>query len=254
MSQIGIALSGGGARGAAHIGVLHALNEHNIYPNHVSGSSAGSIVGALYCNGYKPLEILEMFNGHSFLKIFKIGVINKGFMELTHLKTFLLEHLKTNDFETLETPLYICVSNINSGTFEIISTGQITQFVLASCALPLLFKPVIIDNKTYVDGGLLNNLPIEPLLQRCDKIIGVSLCPHEKRSEVIGWRNIGNRCFQLAIWNNMQHRLLQCNLAIEIIDSYKYGMFDIKKSEELFKIGYETTLSKLPEILKKING
>lgn len=79
MSLIGIALSGGGARGAAHIGVLQALNDHGIFPEDVSGSSAGSIIAALYWFGYTPLEILDLSHKKEFLKIFKLGIFNKRF-------------------------------------------------------------------------------------------------------------------------------------------------------------------------------
>lgn len=254
MDRIGMALSGGGARGAAHIGVLQALNDNGIFPDRISGTSAGSIIGALYCAGYKPKEILELSHEKAFLKIFKIGFLNKGLTELTYLKNFLKSHITTNKFEDLKLPLHVCISNINSGKFEIISQGDLFEVLAASCALPLLFKSVKINGNTYVDGGLLNNLPVEPLLKQCEKVIGISVCPHEIRNEIIGIRNIAERCLQLAIWGTMQHRLNQCNIAIEIEKSFKYGMFDVKKSQELFDIGYEATIKRIEEIKQKLKN
>lgn len=252
MNELGIALSGGGARGAAHIGVLHALNENGIFPERVSGTSAGSIIGALYCSGYMPKEILKLSHEKAFLKIFKIGFLNKGLTELTYLRDFLKSNIAADQFEELKLPLHVCVSNINSGKFEIISQGELLEVLLASCALPLLFKTVKINGNTYVDGGLLNNLPVEPLLQQCEKIIGISVCPHETRAEIRGIRNIAERCLQLAIWGTMQHRFNQCNIAIELGKSFKYGMFDVKKSNELFDIGYEATMERMDEIKQKL--
>tara|TARA_R100000406_G_scaffold95844_1_gene91381 strand:- start:1445 stop:2209 length:765 start_codon:yes stop_codon:yes gene_type:complete len=252
VDELGIALSGGGARGAAHLGVLHALNENNIFPNRVSGSSAGSIIGALYCSGYTPMEIILLSKKKAFLKIFKIGFLNKGLTELTYLKDFLNAHLNKDSFESLELPLHVCVSNINSGKYEIISKGKLIEVLAASCALPLLFKSVKINGNLYVDGGLLNNLPVEPLLLNCDKVIGVSVCPHETRDDIRGIRNVAERCMQLAIWGTMQHRFNQCNVAIEIEKSFKFGMFDVKKSEELFEIGYEVTIQQINEIKEKL--
>lgn len=252
MDKIGIAFSGGGARGAAHIGVLQALNDNGIFPDRISGSSAGSIIGSLYCAGYKPAEILKLSHEKAFLKIFKIGFLNKRLTELTYLKDFLNNHLNAHKFEDLILPIHVCISNINSGKFEIISEGKLIEVLAASCALPLLFKSVKINGSIYVDGGLLNNLPVEPLLKNCEKIIGVSVCPHETRTDVVGIRNMAERCLQLAIWGTMQHRFKQCNVAIEIEKSFRYSMFDVKKSEELFDIGYEATMSRMYEIKEKL--
>jgi len=154
MSKTGIALSGGGARGAAHIGVLHALNENGIYPEHVSGSSSGSIIAALYCYGYAPLQILELSHHKEFLKIFRLGFFNKGLTALISLKSFLNCHINITGYKELKSQLHVCISNINSGKFEIVSEGDFVEPLLASCALPLLFKPVVFKGSTYVDGGL----------------------------------------------------------------------------------------------------
>lgn len=250
MPVIGIALSGGGARGAAHIGVLQALNEKGIFPDHVSGSSAGSIIAALYSFGYTPLEILDLSHQKEFLKIFKLGIFNKGVTELTFLKNFLKDHIHISEHTEPKVGLHVCMSNINSGKFEIASSGNFIVPLMASCALPLLFKPVVIDGNTYVDGGLLNNLPIEPLLTRCDFVIGSSVCPHEERYDIQGRRNIGSRCIQLAIWNTVYPRLKQCNLALEIEESYRFNMFEIKEAKRLFEIGYESTLKKISKLME----
>lgn len=252
MNKSGIALSGGGARGAAHIGVLQALFENDIHLDNVSGTSAGSIVGALYCKGYEPLEILRIAKTPSFTRIFKIGLINRSFTQLSYLESFLEEHLKEDSFDALKIPFHVCVSNINSGKFEIISEGKIIKYLMASCAFPLLFNPITINGSTYIDGGLLNNLPIEPLLGKCNTIIGVSLCPHEHISDFKGRRSIAIRCMQLGIWNTVQLRLAQCDISIEIEKAYSYGMFEIKKTDTLFEIGYETTMARIPEIKREL--
>lgn len=250
--KIGIVLSGGGARGAAHIGVLQALNENGIFPSHISGASAGALIGALYCAGYSPLEMLELSKNHTFLKIFKIGFINKSLTEMTHLKEFLHHVIQNDSFETLKTPLYISVTNLNSGANEIISKGKLIESVIASCAIPLLFKPVTINENLYVDGGVLNNLPIEPLLKTCEKTIGISVCTHLFKPEIKGLKAISERCIQLAIWNTMQERFKKCDISIEIDKSFSYSMFSLKNSDALFKIGYETTMQQMETIVNTI--
>ncbi len=253
IANVGIVLSGGGARGAAHIGVLKALTENGIFPDLVSGVSSGSVVAALYCAGYTPDEILKLTHQSDFLKLFKLRFLYNSRSEQVYLKDFLANHLNTNDFRCLKIPLHVCISNINTGKFEIISEGtNLVEVLLASCALPLIYKSVTINNNKYVDGGLLNNLPIEPLLKNARKIIGVNLCPHELRSNIVGWRNVGLRCLQLAIYNTVQTRLSKCDVALEIVDSFKYGMFNLKKSEDLFKIGYDTAMNQMESIKRKL--
>lgn len=249
--NIGLVLSGGGARAYSQIGVLQALHELGIYPSHISGTSAGALVGALYCSGYSPLEILELSKSHEFLKIFKIGFLNKGLSGMTRLRSFLNKHIK-DDFKSLELPLFVCVTNLNSGNYEIKSSGKLIDIIAASCAIPLLLKSVKIDNILYVDGGLLNNLPIEPLLDISDKIIGVSVTEHEYKAEIKGVMQITERCLHLAVWNTIQERIKKCDVSILIDKHYKYSMFSINKSQELFEIGYKTTIEKRDEILKSI--
>ncbi len=103
----------------------------------------------------------------------------------------------------METPLHISVTNLNSGKYEIKSSGTLTDYITASCALPFIFKPVTINKIQYVDGGLLNNLPIEPLEEKCDKIIGVSVSSHEPRPKINGRISVAERCMKLAIWNTV---------------------------------------------------
>jgi len=250
--NIGITFSGGGARAAAHIGVLQALNENGIYPKHVSGASAGALIGALYCHGYSPLEILELTKSQSFLKIFKIGFINKGLTEITLLREFLSNHI-VDDFMKLKIPLYISVTNLNLGNFEVKSSGKLIECLFATCAVPLLFKPIKMDGDLFIDGGLLNNLPVEPLLDTCDKIIGVSVNIHQYEPNIKGVMEITERCLHLAVWNTIQDRIKQCDVTIEIDKSYGYSMFSLKYSDELFKIGYNYTNDKMDLILKTIN-
>lgn len=250
MENIGIALSGGGARGAAHIGVLQALNDNGIFPKVVSGTSCGAVVGALYCAGYSPKEILKLTKDESFLKVFKLSLFRTSMLEQAYLREFLSKHLSSTSFGDLETRLHICIANINLGTSEIVSEGNnLIDVLLASCALPLIYNSVVINNYKYVDGGLLNNLPVEPLLTTTDKIIGVNLCPHEIRENIVGWRSVGLRCLQLAIWNTVKSRLSQCDFALEIEDSFRYGMFNLKKSEELFEVGYAEAMKSM-ELMK----
>lgn len=246
--RIGVALSGGGARGAAHIGVLKALNELGIFPHHLSGSSSGALIAALYGAGYSPKEIQEMSIKHSFLKIFKIGFTSKGLTDPRFLSSFLNDHLKGKTFNDLKTTVSIGVTNINKGEFKVLEQGDVSMAVRASCAIPMLFKPLEIDGELYVDGGLMNNLPVEPLKKSCTHIIGVGVCPHSYESPVTGITDVAVRSFQLALWNTMSSRMKRCDVAIDVKQAHPFGLFDFKSAQKLFDVGYEAVMQQMKEI------
>lgn len=250
--KIGIALSGGGARGIVHLGVLQALNENKIFPGVVSGSSAGAVVGSLYAYGYKPNDILDIVKTEKFQRLFRFRFGRSDFNKVDQFKKILLEAMPENNFSSLKIPCYVAVTNLNKGTCEYINSGSLIDYLIASCAIPFIFKPVKINNTAYVDGGVLNNLPIEPLQSRKLKIIGVSICPHQQVDSFRGIRDVGERIFHLTVWNNVTQRLQQCDISLEIESAFNYGIFEAKNPDKLFELGYETTCRKMQDILSKV--
>jgi NTE family protein len=251
---IGLALSGGGARGLAHIGVLHGLNELGIRPSRVSGASAGSLVGLLYCAGLEPLHMLELIKDKSFFKIFPRGISTLGLTDHRLVKDFLMKHVGDIDFKDLKTPLSVSVTDINEGESVVLEEGKVIPAVIASSSIPVLFQPMDINGALYVDGGLMNNLPVEPLIERCEQVIGVGVCRHEYEAKVEGVRDIGIRSFQLAIWNTMESRMKECDIALDIREAGSFGMFDFHRGEELFNIGLEAVEAHKDNLLDLLEG
>lgn len=253
MEKLGIVLSGGAARGIAHIGVLQALEERKISPQYISGASAGSIVGAAYAAGKSPEEILQYFKESSSLfNIVQLGLPIKGFTSLDHLKKVLAKNLEANSFDILKKKLYVSVSNLDEGKWEVMDKGPLFDVVMASSAIPLVFKPVKINGVSYADGGLLNNLPVEPLQNHCNAIIGVNVNPHGWTKDLDNMYEIGQRCFDLVMWNNIEDRLKQCDIIIEPEEVYNYSVLDFRKAEEIFEVGYQATKKQMPQILDKL--
>lgn len=252
--KLGICLSGGGARGIAHIGVLKALEEHNIFPQFVSGASAGSIIGTLYASGKSIDEILGIVHDANLFKIFRFVTLGLtgGLANLNYLRDILSQELQTHDFAALPSKLFVCVSNINKGKWSIIKDGNIIDAVVASSSIPLVFEPVEIRGELYVDGGLLNNFPIEPLLVECDMIIGVNVMPNVIKRDISGLRSIAERCVDLVVWNNTETRASQCDILINVDDIENFGFFDFQKAEQLIDLGYQQTLQRIPEIIERI--
>ena len=149
--RTGVVLSGGGARGFAHLGVLQALNDAGIFPDVVSGTSAGALVGVLYADGYRPEEILQIMNSSSMLHYVRPTVPREGLLQISGIERILQENLKASTFEGLSIPLFVTATDLNNGVAKYFCEGELLRPVIASASIPVLFKPVIIDNIYYVD-------------------------------------------------------------------------------------------------------
>ena len=252
--NIGLTLSGGGARGAAHVGILRALLEHDIVPNRLVGVSAGAIVATLYAAGKHPDEMMSAVAETSLIKLVKFGMPTTGLTKLDHLQERVLEVVPTDDFASLKYPLHIGVTNLNKGQLELRNSGSLSTTLAASCSIPFVFKPVLIDDSHCVDGGVICNMPVTPLLNTTDYIIGSNLMPYgllppADTGTVI---NIVWRCFDLGIMANTLPTLDLCDVVIEPSFLNSYNIFSINRLQELHDLGYEHTILRIPDIKRGI--
>lgn len=241
--RIGVSLSGGGVRGIAHLGVLKALNEHDIFPEIVAGVSAGALAGVFYCDGYKPDEIFKVFNQTSLFKFAKIGIPRKGFMSMEKAQKILEQNLNAKTFEKLQIPLSVATSNLTDGKVEYFNTGDLINKVIASASIPIVFKPVKIENKLYVDGGIFDNMPVKPLQNKCSKIIASHVNPLTKNEDIDGILDVAERTFHLAIASSVQENAQACDLFIELPELRKYSLLKLENIQEIFDIGYKSTMN-----------
>ncbi len=247
--KIGICLGGGAALGYAHIGVLQALDENGIHPDIIAGSSMGAIVGALYAQGIEPLKMLDIISEKEIYnpkKLLSFTFSNEGLGQHYALKEILEEQIPHNNFDSLKTPLNVCVSNLTNASWRIINHGDsLIKYVIASSSIPYIFEPIKLKDSLYVDGGLYNNLPAQALVGKCDYIIGVDVLPYKevfstkKRSDILMYsiRSIEHH-------NSKDGRKL-CNFLIESPAINEYDEFSFKYYKEIYRIGYQTTIEYL---------
>ena len=254
MHKIGIALSGGGTRGVVHIGALQALEENGIFPSIIAGTSAGSIVGAMYAHGYSPAEILSIASERSLIWMFSLRLPNKGFVRHTFLRKMLQRYIPENNFEDLKKPLYVAIANLNTGKAEIRSSGPLHDVIIASSSIPVLYEPIRIGEYWYADGGLLMNLPVSPIRHACDYLIAVNLIPRKllTSEEVNTISGVAARTFNLAAINTIEPELKYCDVIIEPESIYQYSRFNFTKIKEMYEIGYRETLEMIPQIKEAI--
>jgi len=256
---LGLCLSGGGALGFAHIGVIQALEENGIYPTHIAGSSMGAIIGALYAEGYSPAEMMQMIKDDKLYKVTKLLTFTATFLKSglsTHnsLHSLIQEVIPHNSFENLKKKLHICIVNLNSGEWEIIDSGnELNKWVCASASIPGVFETVKDDQNYYVDGGLLNNMPAQALENDCRTIIGVDVIPHKVPSEL----NKPSDTLAYAI-RAMQHQNSKegrelCRFLIEPKAIEEYHEFSFDAYEVIYQYGYDAAIrfiTETPRILK----
>ncbi|TCO07291.1 patatin-like phospholipase family protein [Natronoflexus pectinivorans] len=238
ISGLGIALSGGSARGYAHIGVLKALAENDIAPEIISGTSMGSLVGVLYAAGYHPNEIQSIVKEEPVLKMVRPAWNKNGLFQMTELRKLLKKYIEKDDFAALKKPFCLAVANINEGKNEIISEGSLIDYVLASCAVPVIFTPQVIYNTTYIDGGLYDNLPADAIREKCKTLIGVHVNYIGPMDKFDGITSIAERAFSLGIGENVKAAIEMCDFIIEPAEMQNYSFWDFDKSEKIIEVGY----------------
>lgn len=237
--KYGIALSGGGARGLAHAGVLKALNEHGIFPEFISGVSAGAIIGALYADGYKPDQILELFIKKDLLKLLKLKRPKLGFFSAEGLKNILEQTLRVKNFDELKLELTVCATNLAKAQSVYFNSGNIVDAVMASSAFPILLKPYAIQSTLFIDGGIMDNLPVKPLLNRNLQIIGVYVNPIREEQSFKNARNYADRILHMGLRANMVNHINQCNIYFEPPALTEFTLFKVTSAETIFNIGYD---------------
>ncbi|MFC0183251.1 NTE family protein [Pseudarcicella hirudinis] len=241
--KIGLVLSGGGARGFSHLGVLKGLLEQGIQPDMLSGCSAGSIAGAMFAAGYSPDHIFEIVVSNISYRTFRPALSRLGLFKIENIENLYAKYLPHNSFENLKIPLTINATDLYKGETEYFSSGELIKPILASCCIPGLFEPVRFNDKIYIDGGVLNNMPIEPLEGKCDFIIGSHCNPYGVPKRLVSMKSVIEKTLLLAINNNTRSRANRCDFVIEPGGLRDFDPFSISKAKELFTIGYEHTKS-----------
>ncbi len=246
--NVGYALSGGGARGFAHLGVLKALEERGLKPDIISGTSAGALAGVLYADGYSPEEIFDLFNHTKFKQFIELTFPTTGLFRPTGLHQFLKRNLRSQTFEQLQIPFIAVATDWEKGATVNFSTGnKLIESVVASCCVPLIFAPIYINERPYVDGGIFKNLPASTIRKECRVLFGINVTivmPPEDRNNL---KYVAERTFNLMSISNTVTDKKLCDVLIEAKGIEKYWMFDLSNIDIIYKKGYEYAVNKLKE-------
>ena len=245
--KTGLVLSGGGIRGVAHIGAIKALEEYGIYPTHIAGTSAGAIVGALYASGCTWEQMLDFFKTTEIFSFNNYAMGKPGFLDTEKFHDQLKAYMPHDTFESLEKQLYVTATNLLDGTLNVFSRGELIKPVLASAAVPGLFAPVQIEKGYFVDGGTLNNFPVDLIKIYCDQIVGVYVNPfsHVSIKELNHVNKVLERAYHVMLANETSKKFKDCDLLIRPKNMDQYSMFTLKNLDIILDLGYTATMTAL---------
>jgi NTE family protein len=251
--RIGLVLSGGGARGIAHLGIVKALQEEKIKFHLISGASAGALAGAFLAAGYSPEDICSNIQKTSVFNTFGLAFntrsllrIDKGFEELK-------KYFPEDSFSSLSIPLRVTTTDISRGKIKVFKKGQLIKPLLASCSIPVVFDPIKIGSRTLVDGGILDNLPIDPIKKDCDFIIGLHCNPIEPNYKIGNWKNLMERSMMMTMTQQAHMKRKKFDVFLEPHGLSKFNVFDFKRTMEIYEVGYDYAKSQIENgILKNL--
>lgn len=278
--SVGLVLSGGGAKGVAHIGVIQAFEENNIPIDYITGTSMGAIVGGLYAAGYSPAEMMELLAGDMFMNA-AAGQINPDYryyltspqpspqlisfslgenaaarqvpyslisplpMNFAFMEVFAQATQRCGgDFNKLFVPLRTVSSNIEAQRPEVSRSGQLADAVRASMSFPIVFCPIEINDTLHYDGGIFDNFPVSTMKAdfHPDLIIGVDV-----HTDVKSAPNAINQINDLVTRAQSYNVPAKDGIRIHI-DLHDYSLLDFAKSKEIYEIGYRRGLEMVDSI------
>lgn len=280
--KVGLSLSGGGAKGLAHIGVLKALEEAGIRFDYITGTSMGGIVGGLYAIGYnadtienitrsidwdymindeisrKDLSIAEKANYEKYIFSFPVRKrkiqLPKGMAEgqnISLLLSNLTKHVHhITDFNQFNIPFACMAANIETGKAKALNSGFLAEAMRASMAIPTVFSPVVINNQLYVDGGLLNNFPVvEVKAMGADIVIGVDVqTPFFRKEEILSPIQVMSQASKILRSDANKKARALCDILIKPRVT-QYGVLDFDKYEAILAQGKAAGQAAIPKIL-----
>lgn len=262
--EVALVLSGGGARGITHLGAIEIFEANGVPIDLIVGTSAGSLIGALYADNPDALALKEKIIGLKksdlidthWRSVFAMLWTVTGPIHGDALKDFLLKNLRAKEFHELKIPLAVVTTDLKKARSFVIRSGPIIPALHASCAVPLLFSPVEIYGKTLVDGGVSSPVPVEVAKKFSPRlVIAVDVGTAPERGEVnntyqLAYRSLHISYFYLSKWQTR---------AADIVirpDVNGFGMFDDYANEKLYEAGQKAALAALPaikEALQKLN-
>lgn len=237
--EVVLALSGGGARGTYHLGVLQYLDEQDIKVKAICCTSIGSIVACSYASGISPMEQLKIFKSKDVKKMFSFAWFKEAIFKIDIRSSAVSSLLVRDKIEDLDIPVYITSLDLETGKEIVFESGDTKMVCQAASALVPMFKPVEYDGQVLVDGGFGNNLPYIPLFKYDLPMIGVNLTPLLKKPSRKRLLSYLKKVIAIKMYNHVDKQTDIFDHYISNDEIIDYSIFSLKNFDKLFDMGYE---------------
>lgn len=246
--KIALALGGGAVRGFAHIGVIKTLEAHGIVPDIVVGTSAGSVVGALYAGGYSGFELQKIAFQLEEGSVRDFALPDRGFIKGELLQNYINKALQNRPIERLNKTFAAMATDLQSGEQSIFRRGNTGMAVRASSSIPGIFQPVSINGREYVDGGLTSPVPVKAARALgADIVIAVDISSRPKHAKVNDSMDILLQTFSIMGQSISQYELTLADVVIRP-NTIGIGSTDFEQKHQAIMEGEKAALAALPLI------
>ena len=249
--KITLSLSGGGLRGAAHVGAIKFLEEQGVEVTAVSGSSAGAIVGLFLAAGLKSDDMLEFLKGLEKKELFAWASGAIGIFKMERLENKLHETLGIDDYSELKIPLHTCVTNIDTGEPSYINRGDVIAYTIASSTITPLFEAKKIGENSYIDGGFSDNLPVKPLKDYYEKSLAININPL-RGEDLSTFKSLAIRSILIMIRSNSVGAKKLADAYFEVKGVANMHLFDFSEIDMAYEAGYNELKENWEELSKKL--
>lgn len=252
--NIAIALGGGVARGAFHLGVLDFCEQHQIDIKAYSGSSIGSIISASHASGVKAKEQLKIFSSNELKESIKFNYFRSGLLKIDPTNKIVNELLPIKNIEDIPKPLWISAYDVKKRELHYFNQGDTLSLCMGSSALIPVFKPISYKDMLLIDGGLFDNLPIKPLENQGYEIYAVDLFAKEHKH-----KESKKRFNPISFFKKNIFKQLHSNYKYSMENTHQYlgthhiknfSLFTFSELEDCFKLGFKEAQKHFLDILK----
>lgn len=251
---VALVLGSGGARGYAHIGVIRILESYGIKPQLIVGTSAGSIVGALYASGKNADQMEKIAASLKSSDVRDITLSRQGFFNSDKVADFVNKQVNNRPLQQLNIPLFVVATELQDGTRAVFNDGNTGQAVSASVSIPSMFIPTAIGSKKYVDGGLVSPVPVEVAKSLgADVIIAVNILAQPENTPTTNIWGLFNQNINVMQNRLASYELKDADVVIQPNIKEKQHIFSLDSRTQNIVAGEQATLFQIDKIKYKIN-
>ncbi|MEM1025089.1 MAG: patatin-like phospholipase family protein [Myxococcota bacterium] len=251
--RLGLALSGGAVRGAAHIGVLRALRELDVRPDIICGTSSGALVGTMWSMGLKDEEMRQAMLDFSPLSLWYTNWSGPSLLDPSSFTSHWAE-LLAGELEDGTPPVWVVATDLQSGEPILMFSGARLPALQASCALAPFWPPVSVGERLLFDGGYSLNVPVEPIRSLCQTVIAVDVNPHYTADDGCcrsSWR-VFNRGMEIVGRRSNERSLALADVVVEPEDLHRFDPLDTRHVSDVEDLGYRAAHAQIGPIAQQL--